>query len=170
MLQYWDSNPINQDKNKYNTPKYRLVARLANKDIIAQIIHASISGDVVLATAYGHELHRYGFEVGLTNYAAVKATNHHERPAKEKHIRGGYPHSNYSDSALYGFVIDFSLLRDRFLHERPVEEERPPSVVLLLRDRFLHERPVEEERPPSVAVSELNQLSHNSEVKYPLAC
>ncbi|MFQ6626284.1 hypothetical protein Gotur_005879 [Gossypium turneri] len=53
---------INQDKNKYNTPKYRLVARFTNKDIIAQIIHASISGDVVLATAYGHELHRYGFE------------------------------------------------------------------------------------------------------------
>ncbi|XP_052491020.1 60S ribosomal protein L5 isoform X1 [Gossypium raimondii] len=61
---------INQDKNKYNTRKYRLVARFTNKDIIAQIIHASISGDVVLATAYGHELHRYGFEVGLTNYAA----------------------------------------------------------------------------------------------------
>ncbi|KAB2016464.1 hypothetical protein ES319_D08G098800v1 [Gossypium barbadense] len=39
----------------------------------------------------------------------------------------------------------------------------------LLRGRFLHERPVEEERQPSVAVSELNQLSHYSEVKYPLA-
>ncbi|XP_052491025.1 uncharacterized protein LOC105791204 isoform X2 [Gossypium raimondii] len=75
-----------------------------------------------------------------------------------------------------------SLLRDRLLHERPVEEERPPSVSVSelnqlshnsesqLRDRFLHERPVEEERPPSVPVSELNQLSHNSEVKYPLAC
>ena len=26
-----------QDKNKYNTPKYRLVVRITNKDIIAQI-------------------------------------------------------------------------------------------------------------------------------------
>ncbi|KAH1129728.1 hypothetical protein J1N35_001106 [Gossypium stocksii] len=62
---------INQDKNKYNTPKYRLVARFTNKDIIAQIVHASISGDIVLAAAYGHELPHYGLEVGLTNYAAA---------------------------------------------------------------------------------------------------
>ncbi|XP_022728331.1 60S ribosomal protein L5-like isoform X2 [Durio zibethinus] len=62
---------INQDKNKYNTPKYRLVARFTNKDIVAQIIHASISGDMVLAAAYSHELPCYGLEVGLTNYAAA---------------------------------------------------------------------------------------------------
>ncbi|MBA0549186.1 hypothetical protein Golob_020238, partial [Gossypium lobatum] len=62
---------INQDKNKYNTPKYRLVARFTNKDIVAQIIHASISGDMVLAAAYSHELPHYGLEVGLTNYAAA---------------------------------------------------------------------------------------------------
>ncbi|KAK8292422.1 hypothetical protein V6Z11_D06G121800 [Gossypium hirsutum] len=31
------SRLINQDKNKYNTPKYCLVARFTNKDIIAQI-------------------------------------------------------------------------------------------------------------------------------------
>ncbi|XVE72633.1 hypothetical protein DITRI_Ditri11bG0053800 [Diplodiscus trichospermus] len=62
---------INQDKNKYNTPKYRLVARFTNKDIIAQIVYASISGDIVLAAAYAHELPRYGLDVGLTNYAAA---------------------------------------------------------------------------------------------------
>ncbi|XWS31142.1 hypothetical protein CRYUN_Cryun23aG0052300 [Craigia yunnanensis] len=62
---------INQDKNKYNTPKYRLVARFTNKDITAQIVYASISGDIVLAAAYAHELPRYGLEVGLTNYAAA---------------------------------------------------------------------------------------------------
>ncbi|XP_039030681.1 60S ribosomal protein L5-like [Hibiscus syriacus] len=62
---------INQDKNKYNTPKYRFVARFTNKDIVAQIVHASISGDIVLAAAYAHELPRYGLEVGLTNYAAA---------------------------------------------------------------------------------------------------
>ncbi|KAG4139562.1 hypothetical protein ERO13_D07G201300v2 [Gossypium hirsutum] len=83
---------INQDKNKYNTPKYRLVARflaaivllfvvkilfgwsvdlLRPTRIVAQIIHASISGDIVLAAAYSHELPHYGLEVGLTNYAAA---------------------------------------------------------------------------------------------------
>ncbi|KAF6162290.1 hypothetical protein GIB67_008419 [Kingdonia uniflora] len=65
---------INQDKNKYNTPKYRFVVRFTNKDIIAQIISASIAGDMVLATAYSHELPRFGLEVGLTNYAAAYCT------------------------------------------------------------------------------------------------
>ncbi|XP_072970552.1 large ribosomal subunit protein uL18-like [Typha angustifolia] len=65
---------INQDKNKYNTPKYRFVVRFTNKDITAQIISASIAGDLVLAAAYSHELPRYGLEVGLTNYAAAYCT------------------------------------------------------------------------------------------------
>ncbi|XP_058094312.1 large ribosomal subunit protein uL18z [Magnolia sinica] len=65
---------INQDKNKYNTPKYRFVVRFTNKDIIAQITSASIAGDMVLAAAYAHELPRYGLEVGLTNYAAAYCT------------------------------------------------------------------------------------------------
>ncbi|KAJ9187241.1 hypothetical protein P3X46_002722 [Hevea brasiliensis] len=65
---------INQDKNKYNTPKYRFVVRFSNKDIVAQIISASIAGDMVLAAAYSHELPRYGLEVGLTNYAAAYCT------------------------------------------------------------------------------------------------
>ncbi|KAJ1381417.1 Ribosomal protein L5 eukaryotic/L18 archaeal [Sesbania bispinosa] len=65
---------INQDKNKYNTPKYRFVVRFTNKDIIAQIISASIAGDIVLAAAYAHELPHYGLEVGLTNYAAAYCT------------------------------------------------------------------------------------------------
>ncbi|OIW16788.1 hypothetical protein TanjilG_05522 [Lupinus angustifolius] len=62
---------INQDKNKYNTPKYRFVT---NKDIIAQITSASIAGDHVLAAAYAHELPHFGLEVGLTNYAAAYCT------------------------------------------------------------------------------------------------
>lgn len=61
---------INQDKNKYNTPKYRFVVRFTNKDIVAQIISASIAGDLVLASAYAHELPHYGLHFGLTNYAA----------------------------------------------------------------------------------------------------
>ncbi|OAY71719.1 60S ribosomal protein L5 [Ananas comosus] len=65
---------ISQDKNKYATPKYRFVVRFTNKDIVAQIISASICGDLVLAAAYSHELPRYGLEVGLTNYAAAYCT------------------------------------------------------------------------------------------------
>ncbi|CAL0333095.1 unnamed protein product [Lupinus luteus] len=65
---------INQDKNKYNTPKYRFVVRFTNKDIIAQITSASIAGDHILAAAYAHELPHYGLQVGLTNYAAAYCT------------------------------------------------------------------------------------------------
>ncbi|XP_011006737.1 PREDICTED: 60S ribosomal protein L5-like [Populus euphratica] len=65
---------INQDKNKYNTPKYRFVVRFTNKDVTAQIIHASMAGDIVVAAAYSHELPCYGLEVGLTNYAAAYCT------------------------------------------------------------------------------------------------
>lgn len=31
-----------QDKNKYNTPKYRLIVRLSNKDITCQVINKSL--------------------------------------------------------------------------------------------------------------------------------
>jgi len=65
---------INQDKNKYNTPKYRFVVRFTNKDIAAQIVSASIAGDIVLAAAYAHELPHFGLQVGLTNYAAAYCT------------------------------------------------------------------------------------------------
>jgi len=63
-----------QDKNKYNTPKYRMIVRFTNKDIIAQIAYARIQGDIVVAAAYSHELPRYGLKVGLTNYAAAYST------------------------------------------------------------------------------------------------
>jgi len=63
-----------QDKNKYNSPKYRFVVRVTNKNIVCQIVYSKIAGDFVLASAYSHELKRYGMPVGLTNYAAAYAT------------------------------------------------------------------------------------------------
>ena len=63
-----------QDKTKFGAPKYRLVVRLSNKDVITQIVHAKTAGDDVIASAYSHELKDYGIPVGLTNYAAAYAT------------------------------------------------------------------------------------------------
>jgi len=65
---------VTQDKNKYNSPRYRLVVRFSNKDVITQIVYAKITGDLVLCAAYSHELKRYGMPVGHTNYAAAYAT------------------------------------------------------------------------------------------------
>ncbi|KAK4229644.1 hypothetical protein QBC38DRAFT_98740 [Podospora fimiseda] len=65
---------ITQAKNKYNAPKYRLVVRFTNRDIITQIVTSEITGDKVFAAAYSHELKAYGIEHGLTNWAAAYAT------------------------------------------------------------------------------------------------
>lgn len=65
---------IAQAKNKYNAPKYRLVVRFTNRDIICQLVTAEIAGDKVFAAAYAHELKRYGIENGLTNWSAAYAT------------------------------------------------------------------------------------------------
>jgi len=65
---------ITQDKNKYNSPKYRFVVRFTNTDVVTQIVYAKIGGDVVMTAAYSHELKKYGIPCGLTNYAASYAT------------------------------------------------------------------------------------------------
>ncbi|ELU16579.1 hypothetical protein CAPTEDRAFT_164118 [Capitella teleta] len=63
-----------QDKDKYNTPKYRMIVRFTNKDVVCQVAYARIEGDYIVAAAYAHELPRYGVKVGLTNYAAAYCT------------------------------------------------------------------------------------------------
>lgn len=49
---------IVQVKNKYNTPKYRLIVRLSNKNIICQVAYSRIEGDKIVCVAYSHELPR----------------------------------------------------------------------------------------------------------------
>lgn len=65
---------IIQDKSKYNTPKYRLVARVTCSRVICQVTYATIQGDKILASADSRELKKYGLEAGLANYAACYAT------------------------------------------------------------------------------------------------
>ena len=48
-----------QDKNKYNTPKYRMIVRSSNTDICCQIAYARLEGDIIISAAYSHELPRY---------------------------------------------------------------------------------------------------------------
>lgn len=65
---------VSQEKNKFNTPKYRLVTRITNKKVICQVIYATIQGDRVLTQATSTELEKYGVPAGYTNYAACYAT------------------------------------------------------------------------------------------------
>jgi large subunit ribosomal protein L5e len=63
-----------QDKNKYQSPKYRLVVRFTNRFVICQIVYSLVEGDRVLVQANSAELPRYGLKVGLKNYAAAYCT------------------------------------------------------------------------------------------------
>jgi large subunit ribosomal protein L5e len=63
-----------QDKNKYQIPKHRLVARLTNRYVIAQIVRTGAKGDETICAANSAELTRYGLTVGLKNYPACYAT------------------------------------------------------------------------------------------------
>jgi large subunit ribosomal protein L5e len=65
---------VAQAKNKYASPKYRLVVRITNRQVICQVIYAKLQGDFVLAHASSKELAQYGIKHGLTNWTAAYAT------------------------------------------------------------------------------------------------
>lgn len=65
---------ITQDKNKYQSPKYRLCVRFSNRYVLVQVIYAEISGDKVLCAASSKELIKHGLKVGLKNYSAAYLT------------------------------------------------------------------------------------------------
>jgi len=67
-------NMVKQAKNKYNSPKYRLVVRFTNRRVIVQVAYATIIGDRTVCQALSTELPNYGISCGLTNYAAAYAT------------------------------------------------------------------------------------------------
>ena len=63
-----------QDKNKYDSKRYRLVVRRTNAQMLTQIIYSTMTGDRVLCAAESMELKGYGLTAGLTNYAASYCT------------------------------------------------------------------------------------------------
>lgn len=92
-----------QDKNKYNTPKYRMIVRFTNKDCVCQIAYARLEGDKIVAAAYSHELPRYGVKVGLTNYAAAYCTGLllARRVLKKFNLDGVYEGQTEVDGDMY---------------------------------------------------------------------
>jgi len=94
---------INQDKNKYNTPKHRMVVRITNRDVIAQVIYSKLDGDIVRASAYAHELPNFGFKVGLTNYSACYCVGLllARRMLKELKLDTAYTGVEEADGELY---------------------------------------------------------------------
>jgi len=62
------------DKDKYDSKKYRFVVRRTNKRIICSIIYSTLTGDYTITSADSHQLRGFGLKAGLTNYAAAYAT------------------------------------------------------------------------------------------------
>jgi large subunit ribosomal protein L5e len=62
------------DKDKYDSKKYRFVVRRTNKRIITSVVYSTLVGDMTVASADSKELTRYGVKNGLTNYAAAYCT------------------------------------------------------------------------------------------------
>lgn len=114
---------ILQDKNKYNTPKYRFVVRITNKDVICQVICAKMIGDEVKCAAYSHELPRYGLEVGLTNWSACYATGLlcSRRLLKNLKLDSHYEGINMPNG-------------EHFLNENDYEDENKPNPFIAYLD------------------------------------
>eukprot|EP00825_Cyclidium_porcatum_P012109 TRINITY_DN162_c0_g1_i3.p1 TRINITY_DN162_c0_g1~~TRINITY_DN162_c0_g1_i3.p1 ORF type:complete len:319 (-),score=81.89 TRINITY_DN162_c0_g1_i3:50-1006(-) len=65
---------IVNDRDKYNTPKYRLVVRPTSQKIVCQITYATLKGDKVLCSAESSEFRKWGLKTGLKNYPSAYAT------------------------------------------------------------------------------------------------
>jgi len=63
-----------QDLNKYNTPKYRLVVRITQHKIIAQVFYSTLAGDVCMIQANSAELKRWGLTTAFTSYPVAYCT------------------------------------------------------------------------------------------------
>lgn len=122
-----------QDKNKYQTPRYRLVVRLTNQYVVAQIIHSNIDGDIVDAAANSAELRNYGVKAGLKNYAAAYATGLlvARRVLKKFGLEALYKGSETVDGKIHTSeeTLDSGKTRSYFVPTLS-EERRPFRAVL----------------------------------------
>lgn len=117
---------IQQDKNKYETKKYRFVVRKTNSRIIAQLVSAHPNGDKIEYYADSNELKKFGLTAGLTNYAAAYCTGLllARRILKDKKMDGIYEGVKGKD--IDGEYID--MYREDGAH---VNEERRPFKAIL---------------------------------------
>jgi large subunit ribosomal protein L5e len=111
---------IIQDKDKYNTPKYRLVVRITNSKVIAQIVYATIKGDMILTAADSTEFKKWGLKTGLANYASAYATGLlvARRLLKQLDMEKFYKGNDKIDATVYD------------VNEKQNEERRPFKAIL----------------------------------------
>jgi large subunit ribosomal protein L5e len=59
------------DKDKYDSKKYRFVVRRTNRRILCAVVYSTIEGDRTICSADSNELKKLGLNCGLTNYASA---------------------------------------------------------------------------------------------------
>ena len=94
------------DKDKYDTKKYRMVVRFTNKRVITSIVYSTLKGDMTVCAADSKELNNFGVTRGLTNYAAAYCTGLllARRLLKDKKIDAQFKGQEKVDGKLYNIV------------------------------------------------------------------
>merc|ERR1719445_1945436 len=102
------------DKDKYDSKKYRFVVRRTNRRILCSIVYSTIQGDMTVTSADSQELRNYGLNCGLTNYASAYATGLlcARRLLKAKQMADMYEGNKNIDGALYS-------VQDHMAERRP---------------------------------------------------
>mmetsp|Transcript_16754 Transcript_16754/g.29649 ORF Transcript_16754/g.29649 Transcript_16754/m.29649 type:complete len:324 (+) Transcript_16754:143-1114(+) len=122
-----------QAKNKYATPKYRLVVRVTCSKIICQVVSATIAGDKVLAAAESTELKNFGLKAGFKNYAAAYATGLlvGRRALKTVGLFEQYTGvGNDEEDEVTGEIVSISYNKRTFYVDELDEDRRPLRVFL----------------------------------------
>ena len=117
-----------QAKNKYASPKYRLVVRCTGRRIVCQVTYSTIAGDKVLSAADSTELARYGVKGNYKNYPAAYATGLlvARRCLSKVGLADKYSGVEEPD----GKVISCEFGKKKFFVEELDEERRPLRVNL----------------------------------------
>ncbi len=117
-----------QAKNKYQSPKYRLIVRFTNKFVICQIAYSLIDGDRILCQANSAELSRYGLEVGLKNYAAAYCTG--LLVARRLLQKVGLDETYEGNTDIDAEVVKCEVGKKTYYVEEVDEEKRPFRALL----------------------------------------
>merc|ERR1711990_1149833 len=106
------------DKDKYDTKKYRLVVRFTNQRVLTSIVYSTLKGDMTVAAADSKELAKFGITAGLKNYAAAYCTGLllARRLLKDKKMDADFVGETEADGELYniaGIQKDLNKMTDK---------------------------------------------------------
>jgi large subunit ribosomal protein L5e len=119
---------VTQDKNKYNSPKYRLVVRFSNRFVTCQVIYSDMTGDKVFAHASSRELPKYGLSVGLKNYAATYCTG--LLCARRLLTKLGMADLYVGNTEVTGDIVSTDDGRNEYFVAELADERRPFKAIL----------------------------------------